>query len=126
MLLAGKDRDLGIFPAGEGRVQDSAQPLALARRDAARPPVGDQPALECREVAPGDEVAFPHLDVRAERLEDAAAEDVAERVVAEEAQVGRPAAGRDAHQHGVRQAARAQAVDHEEDDLGIRLDGELF
>ena len=90
---------------------------------------------------------MPQVEVDAQRLEDAAADPVLERVVAEEGEVARPAARRDAEAdrhgqaaeavggepvevHGVRLlqlgaaglriGQPAEAVDDEEDDLGSR------
>ena len=71
MLFTREERDFRVLPAGEGVVQEVAQPLAFARRDAAGAAVGDQAVFERGEIAPGDEVALVHFDVRAERFEDA-------------------------------------------------------
>jgi hypothetical protein len=155
VLLAREEGDVRPRPSGERGVELGAEPLALGCRDATGPAVDNQAALERREVAAGHEVALANFDVRAERLQDAAAEPVAERVVAEQAEVGRAAPGRNAHQDGVGDAAAAakrqavqmgrlgglqlglavprqasQPVDDEQDDLGLgrlsQLSGQGF
>ena len=65
----------------------------------------DEPVLDRGEVAPGHEVVPADLDPGAQGLEDAPAELVLERIVAEEGQVGRPAAGCDAHHDRIGEAA---------------------
>ena len=107
VFLSGKEGDfrVGRFcPAG---VDFGADPFAFARRNPAGPPVGDQAVFQRGEVSPGDEVALLHFDIRTQGFQDAPTEPVAERIVAEEGQVGRPAAGRDAHPDGVGHPAAA-------------------
>ncbi len=122
-----------------------------AGRDAAGPAVRDQSRLERGEIAAGDDVVPSDLDPGSEGLQDAAPELVSQRVVAEQPEVGRPGAGRDAHEHRVGHAAGAEAGDlvqvgflrrfelgpavdrqaaepvaDEEDDLGIRRERQFL
>ena len=74
----------------------------------AGPAILDDAVLQGAEVAADGDVLSPDLKVDAERLQDAAADAVFERVVAEQAQVPGPAARRDARQD--RQAQPADAL----------------
>ncbi len=62
------------------------------------------------------------MEVDAERFEDAAAYRMLERVVAEEAEVTRPAPRRDARPHVAEQAARRTRCQRVEDRQGGRLE----
>ena len=74
--------------------------------DPAGAPVGDRAVRpERAEVAADRDVVRAQIEVDPERLEHAAADAVPQRIVAEQAEVPRPAAGRDAGHHRDRQAA---------------------
>ena len=107
MLLAREDPDLDPVAPGKAGIQVGADADVLLGRDAAGPAVDDEAAPDRGEIAAGDEVVPADLDAGAQGLEDAAAELVAERVVAEEGEMGRAAAGRDAHHDGIGNAANA-------------------
>ena len=95
--------------------------LASTRRfslvgDSPGPAVGDVAGLvDGAEVQPGGHVAVLQRELHAQGAEHAAADLVDQRVVAEQAQVPRPAAGRDAGGHraraGRRRAAAGQGVE---------------
>ena len=130
-------------------VEHLDQRHALLRRDATRAPVDDHAVpIDGAEVAPRRHLAGRDGDADAQRLQHAPADEVLHRVVAEEAEVARPAARRDARQHRRRQPARAhprepvqvgrrgrlklglagvrvrqpaETVGHQHDDLGRRL-----
>src|SRR5438132_1182502 len=59
------------------------------------------------EIPAGSDVVRAHLKVNAERFENAATDTVLKRIIAEQAQVARAAAGRDAGQNRYAQAADA-------------------
>ena len=103
MLLDGLDEDL------DARQADRAQPLGESHADlgadAARAPVGDAALrVDGAEVAARGDVARPQVELNAERLQHAAADLEANRIVAEEAEVPRPAARRDAGRDVAEQA----------------------
>ena len=84
------------------------QRCTLFGRDAAGAAVGDVAGrVERAEVGADRDVAFLQVEADAGRLECPAADQVLERIVAEQAQVPRAAAGADARQH--RNAAAADA-----------------
>ena len=102
----------------------------LAHGDAA---LGGRPAgaavgdlavvVDGAEVAADGHVARADLEVDAERFEDAAADAVFERIVAEQAEVAGAAAGRDAGQH--RDAQAADAFAGQASRFGVRADLQL-
>ena len=92
MLFAREDPDLEPVALGEMGVEILADPDVLLGRDAAGPAVGDEAVPDRGEVAAGDEVVPADLDARAQGLEDAPAELVFKRIVAEKGQVRRAAA----------------------------------
>ena len=82
--------------------------LAAFGRGPAGAPVGNLPAgVQGAEVAADRDVLRANLKIDAQRFEDAPADPVLERVVAEQAQMPRPAARRVARQHRQTQAADA-------------------
>ena len=125
-----------------------AEPLRDRSLDPARPPVHDDAVPDCGEVASRRYVPRPEVHVEPQHFEYAPAYLELQGVVSEEAQVARPAAGRDADAHGDRAAEAsplhgqavhirllrrlqgrhggavrvgdvAEAVEHEEDDLVV-------
>ena len=121
--------------------------------DAPGAAVGDEAlVVDGAEVAAGGQVFATKVEVDAEGFEDAAADAVLQRVVAEEGEMAGAAAGRDAVADGHGEAAdavggeavevdgvrlfelgaaglgigqAAEAVDDEEDDFGVVLDDEF-
>jgi hypothetical protein len=95
MLLHGLDEDLGP------RQPDAPQPVdelhGRLGADPSRAAVGDEALrVDGAEVTPRGDIARAQVELDAEGLEHAAADLVLERVVAEEAEVPRPAARGDA------------------------------
>jgi hypothetical protein len=140
----------------DARHADPAQTIHQLRaplgRDPPGPPVGDAAGgVHRAEVPPRRDVARPEVEVDSQGFENTAADRVPERLVAEEPEVSRPAAGRDAGRDVAKQAAgapprkgvemgnagrlhlgqpgprireAAQPVRREEDDLGGAGDGQ--
>ena len=93
---------------GRARLQPGRQPGAHLGGDAAGAAVGDQTLLvHGAEVAPRRQIVGPQVEADAQGLQDTAADVVDERVVAEEGQVRRAAAGGYAASDGQAEAARA-------------------
>jgi hypothetical protein len=67
----------------ESLVHLAAKLGVLGRRNPAGSPVDDEAVFQGGIISPGHQVIFPDLDPRTQRLQDAAAELVAERVIAE-------------------------------------------
>ena len=105
VLLARLDDDLDVADPGDGLGEQGAQLAALLGGGAAGAAVRDEALVERGEVRPGGHVARGHRKAHAERLEHAAADFVLQRVVAEQRQVRRPAARRDAAADRVGQPA---------------------
>jgi hypothetical protein len=77
--------------------QQRAELFANLRVDASGAPVGDDAfGVERAEVGARRDVAGPQFEAQAQRLDDAAANLEFQRVIAEQAQVSRPAARSDA------------------------------
>ncbi len=118
-FLAAEDDDEAMFAhrldehldAGyANRLQPFAHLDAALRRRPAGAAVADETlGVERAEVAACGHVARADLEVNAQRLQDAATDAVLQRVVAEQAEMARPAARRDARQHRHTQAAHAVA-----------------
>jgi hypothetical protein len=90
MLLDGLDDELD--PVDLDRTQPVAELDAELGGDAAGAPVGDPPVgVHRAEVAPRRHVARLEMEVDAERFEHAAAHRMLQRIIAEEAEVSRPA-----------------------------------
>jgi hypothetical protein len=114
MLFSGIDTDPGPFDRGEGCVQGAAQLLVFFRGNPARPSVYDEPALQGREVPPGDQVVRPHIHVHSQCFQDAAPQLIGGGIITEESQMGRTAPRRYSHGDRIGQAAdpaRGQAVE---------------
>src|SRR5439155_16866526 len=106
MLFHRLDEELD---AGQPDVtQPIGEPDADLGRDASRAPIGDQSlAVDRAEVAARRDVAGAERELDSERLEHAAADLEHHRVVAEEPEVPRATAGRDAGRDVAEQAAHA-------------------
>ena len=141
-----KDLDAGDFHFA----QFDGQRGALLAGNAAGAAVGDVAGrIERDKIATHGNVLGPQLEAHAGRLQGPAADRILQRIVAEQAQVSRAAAGGNAGQNGNRTAQRAdfcqgvqvgrlgglqlgrsarlqgqspQAVGHQEHDLGVVLD----
>jgi hypothetical protein len=126
--LAAQDQDEAVVadrleeqldPLDADRPQLVHEPPALIGADPTRAPVGDLAVCADRaKVAPRGDVVGRQIEVDAERLEHAAADAVAERIVAEEPEMTRPAAGRDPRRHGDRQPAHVAG--HQRVQIGRR------
>ncbi len=107
MFLAGLDDDLRVADFFHFRGEQRAQFLARLRRDAAGAAVGDNAlGVERAEVGARGHVAGLQFQAQPQRLDDAAAHLEFQRVVAEQAEMPRPAAGRDAGRGGNHAALR--------------------
>src|SRR5262249_11308310 len=99
------------FDAGDlDRGQLVAHGDAALGGGAAGAAIGDQAlVVHSAKIAANGDIALSDLKIDAEGFEDAAADAVFERIVTEQGEVAGTAAGRDAGQHGDRQAADAFA-----------------
>ena len=89
------------------RGEHLAQFLARFGRDASGAAVGDDALrVERGEIRAGANVAGLEFHAEAERLDDAAADLKFQRIIAEQAEMARPAAGRDAGRGGNHPALR--------------------
>ena len=97
------------FDAGDGDfVEFFAEPLADVAGDAAGAAVGDVAGgVDRAEVAADGDVVGAELEIDAEGFQDAAADDEFQRIVTEQAEMPRPAAGGDAGQHRDAQPQRS-------------------
>ena len=107
MLLARLDEDVGVADFFDLGGEHRAQFLARFGRDAAGAPVGNNAfCIYCGEIGAGADVAMLEFHAQAERLDDAAAHLEFQRVIAKQAEVAGPAAGRDAGRSGNHAALR--------------------
>ena len=107
MFFAGLDDDLRVADFFDFRGEHRAKLFASLGRDAAGAAVGDDAfGVERGEIGAGANVAGLQFHAEAERLDDAASDLKFQRIVAEQAEMSRPAAGRDAGRDGNHAALR--------------------
>ena len=108
VLLDGGPVDLDAVDLADGVGEFRDDLFRFLGWDAPGPAVGHVAGgVERAEVQPGRHVAVTEIEPHADGLQGAAANLVLERIVAEQAQVPRPAAGRHAGVDGLEQAAAA-------------------
>ncbi len=95
------DDDLGVADFFDFLREHQAKVFADSGVNAAGPAVGDDAfGVKRAEVGAGGHVARAEVQAQPERLDDATAYLELERIIAEQGQVARPAAGRDAGRDG--------------------------
>ncbi len=96
MAFAGLDNDFGVADPSDLPRQERAQLLANLRFNAAGPPIRDDAfVIECAKIRARGDIPAPQSQPQSERLDDAAADLKFNRIIAEQREVARPAAGCD-------------------------------